>query len=40
MAYLLDLTLIALTGQSQNCYNGLALLHNNLFITYSEPISY
>jgi hypothetical protein len=31
MAYLFDLTLIALTGSSQNCYNELALLH----ITYS-----
>ena len=40
MAYLvLDLTLIALTGPSQNCYNELALLHNNSFITYSEPLS-
>src|SRR5262245_29638303 len=40
MAYLvLDLTLIALTGPSQNCYNELALLHKNLSITYSEPLS-
>jgi len=34
MAYLFDLTLITLTGLSQNCYNELTLLHNDLFITY------
>jgi len=33
MAYLFDLTLIALTAPSQNCYNEPVLLHDNLFIT-------
>jgi PAS domain S-box-containing protein len=37
MAYLFDLTLIALTSLNQNCYNMLKLLHYIFFITFPEP---